>query len=452
LPVKTETTKGQDFLYSLGSFSAAIFGNAVGTFCIFYYVDVLKAPPHLISLAMICYGIWNAINDPLFGYFSDRTRTRWGRRKPYIIWFGLPLSLAFAAFWAPPFPQGSYSLFIYYFVMIFLFDGFYTIAILNWTALFPEMYPSLEERSRVSALRQLLAIPGLMLGIAAPPLLSKRIGWPGMGVVFAVLGGATLYLSLLGSKERPEFSQDESLDAFSAIGKTLVNKSFLTYIIPTFLIQYTFTGLTSALPFYAKYVLKANEDQTTFMLATIFVVALPLIPLWGKYTARIGPKKAMRNSMVWWAVFLIPFLLIGNYIHGIITVAILAVGLAGAMILFDVLLADVVDEDEIRTGVRREGMYFGANALVIRLGISLNSFVMGIVFRWGGYDANLPVEAQPSSAILGFRILCSIIPIAATVTGLLVLRFYPLDGDKLKEVKTKVTLLHQEKAQSLKAG
>lgn len=445
-----QNTRGQDFLYSLGSFSAAILGNAISTHCIFYYVDVLKVPSHLISIAMFFYGIWNSINDPLFGYISDRTKTRWGRRKPYIIWFGLPLALAFAAFWAPPFPPGSYALFIWYFVMIFLYDTFYTIAILNWTALFPEMYPSLEERSRVSALRQVVAIPGLMLGIAIPPMLSKRIGWPWMGAIFALLGGVTLYLSVLGSRERPEFAQDQAPGAVSAIIQTLFNKSFLFYIIPCFLIQYTFTGLTSALPFYAKYVLKATEDQTTLLLAVIFVVAFPIIPLWGNYTARVGPKKAMRNAMIWWAIFLLPFLFINNYIHGIVTVAILAVGLAGAMILFDVLLADVIDEDELKTGVRREGMYFGSNALVIRLGITLNSVVMGIVFKLGGYDANLPVDAQPARAILGFRILCSIVPIVATLIGLWALSYYPLDGERLKDVKENLELLHRQKADMIR--
>ncbi|HEY8541478.1 MAG TPA: MFS transporter, partial [Pseudothermotoga sp.] len=357
----------RDFVYSLGSFSSALLSNAVATFAIFYYVDVLKAPPHLISIVMMLYGLWNAINDPLFGYLSDRTKTKWGRRKPYIFWFSLPLALVFALFWAPPFDNTKpMALVVYYFLMIFLFDSFFTIVILNWTALFPEMYPTLKERAKVSALRQILAIPGLLLGIAAPPMIASMIGWRNMGIIFATIGGSILYLTLLGSKENPKYSQEQSLSIVEALKFTFINKSFLTYVIASFLLQFTYTGLTSALPFYAKYVLKINDTQTTILMALIFIVAFFLIPLWQRITTKIGAKKTMMLSMIIWATLLSGFAFIRNFVQGIILTSSLAIGLAGALIILDIMIADIVDEDQIKTGKRREGMYFGANALVIR--------------------------------------------------------------------------------------
>lgn len=429
----------KDFIYSLGSFSSALLSNAVATFAIFYYVDVLKAPPHLISTVMILYGLWNAINDPLFGYLSDRTKTRWGRRKPYIFWFSFPLALVFALFWAPPFDSTKpTALVMYYFLMIFLFDSFFTIVILNWTALFPEMYTTLKQRAKVSALRQILAIPGLLLGIAAPPMIASMIGWQKMGIIFAIIGGSILYLTLLGSRENPKYSQEQSLSVIEAIKYTFINKSFLTYVIASFLLQFTYTGLTAALPFYAKYVLKINETQTTILMALIFIVAFFLIPLWQKITTKMGAKKTMMLSMIIWATLLSGFMFIKNFIQGIILTSSLAMGLAGALIILDIMIADIVDEDQVKTSKRREGMYFGANALIIRLGISLNSVIMGLVFSLSGYDATLPVDSQPPTVLIGFRILCSVVPILATLIGLFVLKYYPLDGDYLKQIKQKV--------------
>lgn len=103
-----------------------------------------------------------------------------------------------------------------------------------------------------------------------------------MGAVFAVIGGSILYMTLFGIKENPEFSHQQTLNIIEAIKFTFFNRSFFTYVVPSFLLQFTYTMLTATLPFYAKYVLKASETQTTLLLASIFVVAFFLIPVWQK--------------------------------------------------------------------------------------------------------------------------------------------------------------------------
>lgn len=435
----------RDFLYSLGAFSSSLLSNTVSAFAIFYYVDVLKANPTWISFVMVLYGIWNALNDPLFGYLSDRTKTKWGRRRPYITFFSAPFALSFALFWAPPLDSSKpWALIFYYAVLIFLFDTFFTIVILNWTALFPEMYPTLKERSKVSALRQILGIPGLLLGIAAPPLLASKIGWRGMGWIFALIGGACMYLSLIGVRENPKYSQQQSLNLSEALKFTLLNRSFLTYVTASFLLQFTYTMIMASLPFYAKYVLKLDEAKTTLLLATLFIVTFFLLPLWQRITAKIGPKKTLTLAMLLWAILLSGFAFIKTFVEGIILSCLLALSLAPAMIVLDILIADISDEDEVKTGRRREGMYFGMNALIIRLGISLNSLIMGLVLSKSGYDANLPIDAQPQSALFGFRMLCSLIPIVATLIGLIVLKYYPLDGEYLSSVKEKLSSIRSQ--------
>lgn len=433
--------KWKDFAYSLGNFSSSVLGQTVSAFAIFYYVDVLKVPAAKITLVMTWYGVWNAINDPLFGQISDKTRTRWGRRIPYILFLTLPLCVAFALLWMPP---ASQSLHIYYFAVIFLFDGLFTIVVLNWTALFPEMYPNLEDRARVSAVRQILGIIGLILGVALPPMLSAQIGWKAMGLLFAGVSLVTMYASLWGTKERPEFAEDQGLDFISALKATYVNKSFVTYLIPAMLIQYTFVGLQAVIPFYAKYVLKADDFQTTLLLGALFVMAIPFAYVWGKLTSRLGPKKSMIRACLLYGVGLLPFLFAQNYVHGILICLFLSFGLAGIMVLLDVFIADVADEDEVKTGSRREGMYFGVNGFMIRLGISINAVIMGATLSRTGYDANL--AAQPPAALFGLRALMSVIPAAAILLAIFVLKYYPLDGKALLDMKDKLAAIHAEKS------
>jgi len=437
--------KWKDIAYSLGNFSSSVLGQTVSAFAIFYYVDVLKVPSAMIMTVMTWYGVWNAINDPLFGQISDKTRTRWGRRIPYILFLTLPLCLAFALLWMPPFAAGeSRALYIYYFVVIFIFDGLFTIVVLNWTALFPEMYPDLQDRARVSAIRQVLGILGLILGVALPSALSASIGWKAMGILFGVISMVTMYASLWGSKERPEFAKDEGLGLIAALKATYINKSSVTYLVPAMLIQYTFVGLQAVVPFYTKYALNADETQTSVLLGALFIAAIPFAYVWGKLTSRLGPKKALTVASLFYAAGLIPFFFAQTFVQGVLICLFLSFGLAGIMVLLDVFIADVADEDELKTGSRREGMYFGVNGFMIRLGISINAVIMGKVMDATGYNPNLAV--QPESAVVGIRLLMSFIPAAAIILSLIVLRFYPLDGPRLAEVKSRIAALHAEKS------
>ncbi|UCF61430.1 MAG: MFS transporter, partial [Anaerolineaceae bacterium] len=162
--MKTRFTK---IAYGVGNMGQALFFNSVQTFLIFFYTDTVRLDPGLVGLAFaISYGIWNAINDPLIGALSDRTRTRWGRRIPYIM-FGTPFTfLFFVLIWSPPI--GGHPLtnsshvgtFIYFAVIIALFDLAYTAVSVTYTALFPEAFEDLKERTEVSIYRQVAALFG----------------------------------------------------------------------------------------------------------------------------------------------------------------------------------------------------------------------------------------------------------------------------------------------------
>lgn len=435
-------SNGRKIAYSFGSFGSSLLANAFSTYIVFYYVDVLKVPTLLITNGMVAYGIWNAINDPLFGYLSDRTHSRWGRRIPYVAFGMVPLALMFALVWTPfakVDPANYFPIMAYFLVAIFFWDGLYTMVFLNYTALFPEMYTGLAERSRVSAWRQVFGILGMILGIALAPLVYGAVGWAGMGVIFALTATVSVLVSLWGSKENPAFGEKQSLNIVSALKYTLANRSFLTYVLSSLAVQFTFVMLMAAIPFYAKYVLHIAKDQQSVMLLGTFAVTLAMLFFWNRVTVRIGARQTMIAAIIVFGVTLIAFWFASDFITGAIAAALMGLGLAGLMLLLDVLISDVIDEDETRTGVRREGMYFGVNALFIRLGISLQAFAMGRILTAYGYDPKL--EVQPASAEIGLRVVMTAVPIISLVIALAFIWAYPLHGRRLKEVKTSLAKL-----------
>jgi GPH family glycoside/pentoside/hexuronide:cation symporter len=416
------------FLYCLGSFTAALLGQAFSSWAQLYYVDILKLPLVLYGTGMTIYGIWNAINDPLAGQWSDRTRTRWGRRIPFILFGTVPFCAVFILVWTVPqsVQASASSLFAYFLGMAFLFDGLFTVVILNWTALFPEMYPSLRQRSSVSAAKQALGIVGMIVGMALAPTVRDLVGWTGMGIIFGALGLAAMFLSLLGSRERPEFSEEQGLSIADAFRYTFVNRSFLTFVIMNLFVQFTFVLLPATLPFFCKYVLGLSDAQNTLVLAPIFIVALPMVWVWGRITNRLGPRHASMLAVAVFAIALVPFAFVNSLVTVIITTAFTGVGLAGVLVLVDVLIADVIDEDETHTGARREGAYFGANAFIMRFSVSLEAIAFSVVMGIHGYNPVL--EVQPAGVVPGLRFLMTVVPLVSLALAMIALYFYPIDG------------------------
>jgi GPH family glycoside/pentoside/hexuronide:cation symporter len=437
-------SKKRDLFYSAGSFASGLPAAVFNTFIIFFYVDFLKMPAELIGLGMGIYGIWNAINDPLLGQISDKTRTKRGRRIPYILFGSIPLAITFVLVWTPPagWHGNTTLMFMYFLAAVFLYDTLYTLVILNWTALFPEMYKTQEERTRVSAYRQVLGLIGTLIGTALPPMLYSIIGWGAMGIVFAALTLVTALISLLGSKEDMSYSETESLSIVESFKATFKNKSFLAYVLGFTFIEFTILMLQTVMPFYSKYVLGVEGFKVSLILGVLIIVSIFVVIPWAKVANKKGSKKTMLISVALYGIGMVPFWFIKGYLGALAAAAFVGIGLAGIITLIDVFIADIVDEDELKTGVRREGMYFGMNALFIRLAISAQSIIMGFVLKSTGYNPNLGVGSQPLSAINGLKLLLTVIPLITVVLSFICYKLYPLDGKKLEDVKSKVHILH----------
>lgn len=420
-------------LYSSGSIGSSLGNQAVSAYLYFFYVDVSRMAPALVSLGLVVYSLWNAVNDPLLGFISDRTRTRWGRRIPYVVAGALPLGIAFYLVWTPHlfFGQGVPPLW-YFLAVTFLFDFFYTMVVLNWTALFPEMFPSLEERAQVSAWRQLFGLVGLAAALGGAPLVYGSLGWPAMGLLFGAVTALTLGASVLGAREDPS-RRGEDVGLVRAVKLTVVNRSFVSFALTSFLIQLVFVLLLAALPFYVKYVLGLESLALTYIQAGLILVTLISLLVWRRLTVAWGPKSAMQRSILLFAAALALFWFATDLRGAVAAAAAVGLGLGGILLLLDVLLSDVIDEDSLRSGARREGMYFGVHALILRLNISVQGLIQGAVLTATGYSADLAV--QPDSAVFGIRLLMTGIPIAIALAALVALSFYPLAGQRLAAVK-----------------
>ncbi len=445
--------------YGVGNLGQALFFNTVQTFLIFFYTDVVRLDPGLVGLAFaISYGVWNAINDPLIGVLSDRTRTRWGRRIPYIA-LGAPLTfLLFVLIWSPPLGGNPLTnpshtgIFLYFAVVIALFDLAYTAVSVTYTALFPEAFEGLKERTEVSIYRQVAAMIGTALGVAIMPVivgaLSGRFGdlggWRGAGVVLGIIGGGAFGFSLLGSRERKEASEEAAMPLMAAFKETLTNRSFLAFMVANLMICYIWSWLSAMVPFFTKYVLGAGEEQMSLIFMGMFITAILFYPLWRWIALRLGSKRTLALAVTLFVTFMLLVLVVGNLGQAFVMMLLVGAGNSGITLVRDIVLSDVIDEDELRTGRRREGSYFGVNAFIERLVMVLIGGSSSLVLGLSGYNAEL--TTQPSSVALGIRLGMGLLPVVALVIFLAALRFYPLGKEQVGALRERLEALHREKA------
>lgn len=393
--------------------------------------------------ALSIWAVWNAVNDPIFGYLSDKTRTRFGKRVPWIAIFAVPLALTTYLVFAPPgdaFSLGNLSLFVWLTVTIILYDTCYTIVVLNWTSLFPEMFTSNEERSQVSVIRQIFSIFGLIAGTVIPAILASTIGWGTVALAIGLVAAIFAFLSLSGVEEREEFAKEEPLPVIQSMKHTFSNRSFLIFVLYNFFVQYVIAVVMGALPFFAKYVLYVD---LSLIFLTAFISAILFFAIWNKMIVEKGPRTTAILTMFWVGVSLIGIIYVNDLVTALIVIAIAGMGVGGFMILPDILISFAIDHDEIQTGVRREGAYFGFNAFVMRFAIVAQAWTYSLLLYASGFDETLPV--QPDSAIFALRMLLSVIPLIAAIVGAIIISQYPYHGENLERIQREIALLHIEK-------
>jgi GPH family glycoside/pentoside/hexuronide:cation symporter len=365
------------------------------------------------------------VNDPLVGYLSDNTRTRWGRRRPWLL-TGLPFYVVFLVltYAVPETLQQGYGLFWYALVVVFLFEGAYTVMSTNYDALFPELFQDLQERTRASAYYQGFCMVGELVGFALTPIIYSKFGFIPMAVFFSVIASILLLIAIARNSEDPNAQRVPPLDLKTAFGEVLRDHPFWLFAIALTFLTFTTGVYTLATPFWAKYTLGASPQAPSIIFATVFVVAILVVSFW----SRLIPKRGVKWTWLWavgvMALSAVVLGLAPNLVVGVIGAAIAGAGLAGIKVCREMIMANLVDRSLERTGHRREGLYYSLLRVFGRLSKILEALalvLLGILF---GYVSGEEPGPNPENA---FRFLISVIPFVFMTFAWLIARKLPFE-------------------------
>ncbi len=423
-------------MYALVSLGVATIAEAIAGVIAFYIVDVKNLPVTWYSTFWFFYTIYNALNNPALGYMSDRTRTRWGRRIPYVLFGGLPYAVAFALIFTAPFDgrDNPVGLLIYFGTMIVIWEGLYTAIATGYYGLLPEMFGSYRERTDVAAKMNIFQTIALVLGAALPPLLSSILGWSGMAILLSVISVIAIYVGYPSLFERADLKTDTSFPFGAALKATFLNRSYLTAAGAQSMRFFATGTLQAGILFYLKYSLKVDEGLATVILGIAFLVAMLTLYPWRNWVAnKLDSRRTLMLANAIMIIGIVPMGFSPNITFTYAAAIVLGIGLGGLVLIGDVIMTEVVDEDEVKTGHQRAGMYFGMSGFLITLSGLLVSSVFGLVMPAFGYDTLLDV--QPATVDLGFRIFLTVPTSIGFLLAIFLLWLYPLHGKRVADIR-----------------
>jgi GPH family glycoside/pentoside/hexuronide:cation symporter len=266
-------------------------------------------------------------------------------------------------------------------------------------------------------------------------------------VFVGIIGGLLIFITTLKFKERPELTQvKEPLPPIPALKYTLVNKSFITLVAANFMGIFLQSMVIGSMFYLSDYIL-----QTLVIFPMIFVFVPLLIGIWltPKMTKRFGVVRSDQILLIVGGVSLIILTFMPAGIPMYICLVFAGFGFVGPLIFTNILFAQVCDEDELKTGRRREAAYFGANALITKPAQSLVILIPGIMLYFSNFIPRIGPDPiltqQPEMVFVSIRVFIGLIPGIALLLGALILQFYPIKGEYWEEVQKEVLELHQEK-------
>lgn len=433
-------------LYGIADLGISLLTASIQFFLLFYYTDIAGINPGLAGTALLVGKLtWDAINDPVFGYLSDRTRSRWGRRKPYMLLGAIPFGLSIWLLFSLPPGLVGVKAFLAVLGSFLLADTTQTLVSVPYYALSAELTYDYDERTSLISIRMIFTVLGYILGAAATTAVAgmfMNMGWTknaaysGMGAVFGVVAIITLLITTYGVKEtpRPDLLPAKML-LKEQISQVLKNRPFVQYMIMSTIISISFTLLTALLPYFITYQLNMAEQTSFIMLVLLGTIAIFLIP-WRMVSKKMnkGPAYALGLFIASIAIVTAFFLPQGPtpWIYAIAFVA--GLGFSAQYVFPWSMIPDVIEVDASKSGERHEGIYFGVNAFLGKITGAIGIAVAGWALDLYGY---VPDAVQTARALFGIRFFYAIVPVIAFMIALPLLIWYPITREKHAELVRK---------------
>ncbi|NNE05712.1 MAG: MFS transporter [Xanthomonadales bacterium] len=451
--------------YGLGDTASNFFFQVFNIFLLYYYTDVFGLAPAAVGLMFMVTKVVDAVSDPLMGIVADRTNTRWGKFRPYLLWGAIPYGVLGYAMFAGPDLSDAGKL-VYAYVTYTMMMLAYTVINVPYSALMGVISPNSLERTSVSSFRFICAFSAAWLvGTFVTPLKTilgggnEALGFKLTMAIFAVISIALFWVTFATTRERVQPKQEKSslkLDFKAMMG----NGPWLALFLAAIFTLMNVAVRNGAIMYYFKYYV-GDDGSAIFLIfdKTAVFMSLGLFTMVAgiactKWLAERFDKRMLLMTLSFLnAVSVAIFYVIPPDQYWLMVIVnclgTFIVGPTPALVW--AMYADTADYGEWKSGRRTTGLVFSALQFAQKLGLAVGAGLSGFILSLFGFVAN---QAQSDMSINGIRLMFSVFPSALAIAGVIAIYFYPLRDSKVKEIERELKALHgraEEDAQAAPA-
>ncbi|MEH2258391.1 MFS transporter [Nostoc sp.] len=457
--------------YGAGDLGPAITANISVFYLLIFFTSVAGIPAGLAGTILMIGKIWDGVNDPLVGFLTDKTKSRrWGRRLPWMFYGAIPFGVLFFLQWIVPQFNANQSeniwpLFWYYVAIGVVSQAFYTVVNLPYTAMTPELTQDYDERTSLNSYRFTFSIGGSILSLILALIIFSQISdrqqrYLVLAAVCTVISILGLYWCVFGVRDRIlafeakriQTEEPASLPFFEQLKFVFSNRPFL-FVIGIYLCSWLGVQITaSIIPYFVVNYMGLKESDVPPVLIAVQGTALLMLFVWGALSKKIGKKLVYFLGMSLWIIaaaglfFLQPGQIVLMYVMAVMA----GIGVSTAYLIPWSMIPDVIELDELQTGQRREGIFYGFMVLLQKFGLAFGLFLVGNALQVTGFKesvAGSPIPMQPESALFAIRVAVGPIPTVCLIFGLILTYFYPITREMHAEIMLKLKE-RQEKRES----
>jgi GPH family glycoside/pentoside/hexuronide:cation symporter len=426
--------------YGSGDTGFSLTSTLIGAYLAIFLTDVVGLAPGLAAAALFIGRTWDYVNDPMIGWLSDRTRTRWGRRRPFLLFGALPFGLAFLLLWWRPPLQAAAALTAYYALAYLIFDTASTFVAMPYLALTPELSDDYDERTSLTTYRMFFSIFASLLAFTVPLMIigtfspenARRVLLTGL--LFGLASAAPIYWVFAGTRERKEFSA-ASPPRLRESWKSVVSNRPFRLGLGIYVFTWIAVDLVQAIILYfLKYCVR-REAEGDWIMGSIFVSAIASLPLWNLLARRWDKRVAFIAGVSFWTGVQLAIITLGpsTPLPVLIVLCVLAgVGVGAAHVLPWSILPDAVEYNEYTTGVRQEGTFYSVVTLAQKVASSVAIPLSLLLLQLAGYRPNL--AEQPPSAFLAIRLAMGVLPGLLLGLGTFCAARYPIRREEFARI------------------